>query len=129
MTSKFVQLKSDETALTINCHSIVTYNANKDNPTFFAGFYYGRHALWMAVLTPISPLQTLPQTITVGPVTLYAGLRVQLQDLGNSFNVLLTGTIGDVNGPTSFNSSNIGSFPSNGFAEVIIGDTAPNLAV
>lgn len=111
--------------MTINCHSVVTFNYNKDNPTFYVTFNYGRIILWTAVLTPVSPVQSLPGTITSGPVTLYGGLRVNLQYLGNSYNVLLTGTIGDINGATSFNSSNIGSFQTGAFEEVIYNATAP----
>ncbi|WPO49537.1 hypothetical protein [Pseudomonas sp. S1Bt23] len=125
MTINFVPSKSDQTHLTVNCYTVVTYNYNKDNPTFYVTFNYGRTILWAAVLTPIAPVQSLASTVTLGPITLYIGLKVNLQNLGNSYNVLLTGTIGDINGNTYFNSSNIGSFQIAAFEEVKYNEAVP----
>ncbi|ROM95419.1 hypothetical protein [Pseudomonas brassicacearum] len=125
MTINFVPSKSDRTHLTINCYTIASYNFNKDNPTFYVTFNFSTNILWTAVLTPISPTATLPRTVYLGPVTIYAGARVDLQNLGNSFNILFSGTIGDVNGNTAFYSSNIGSFQQGAFEEVAYNQAEP----
>jgi|GEM_PF-1944098 hypothetical protein len=125
MTINFAPSKSDQTHLTINCYSLVTYNFNKADPTFYVTFNYGRSILWPAILTPMSPVATLPGPVSSGPVTIFAGAKVELENLGNSYNVLFTGTIRDINGYTNFYRSNIGSFQIFAFDEVAYNQAEP----
>lgn len=97
------------TPLTINCSSQVTYSGSANQTTQIT-FSYQNNILWATMVNNTSTTQTLSESMSAGPVTLDEGATVQLQNLGDTFNIVFTGTIVDSGSANKFNNTKIGTF-------------------
>jgi hypothetical protein len=97
------------TQLTVNCKSTSNYSGDA-NQTTAVQFNYQNNILWATIVNNTMSTQVLSQDSTFGPVTLHAGCKVVLQNLGSSFNILFTGIITDSGSDNNFVGTKIAGF-------------------